>query len=104
MPPASFRERSKYTTRKTADREDLLPSGRIYKFFKCANRKGEPRFSRNSSQCSSGMDIKTSTTLGSNCVPEQRLISPLACESGKDRKSTRLNSSHLVISYAVFCL
>src|SRR5256885_3236901 len=23
---------------------------------------------------------------------------------GRDRKSTRLNSSHLVISYAVFCL
>src|SRR5688500_19223178 len=25
-------------------------------------------------------------------------------QMGKDRKSTRLNSSHLVISYAVFCL
>src|SRR2546426_8631572 len=25
-------------------------------------------------------------------------------EGGLDRKSTRLNSSHLVISYAVFCL
>src|SRR5256885_738183 len=25
-------------------------------------------------------------------------------DSGEDRKSTRLNSSHLVISYAVFCL
>src|SRR5256885_4460422 len=25
-------------------------------------------------------------------------------QSGLDRKSTRLNSSHLVISYAVFCL
>src|SRR5256885_3500376 len=25
-------------------------------------------------------------------------------ERAKDRKSTRLNSSHLVISYAVFCL
>src|SRR2546426_2424422 len=25
-------------------------------------------------------------------------------EFGRDRKSTRLNSSHLVISYAVFCL
>src|SRR5688500_9616582 len=25
-------------------------------------------------------------------------------EDGEDRKSTRLNSSHLVISYAVFCL
>src|SRR5256885_4195598 len=27
-----------------------------------------------------------------------------AAEPGQDRKSTRLNSSHLVISYAVFCL
>src|SRR5256885_2867683 len=27
-----------------------------------------------------------------------------AKEVGSDRKSTRLNSSHLVISYAVFCL
>src|SRR5256885_8336648 len=29
---------------------------------------------------------------------------PLAYEKAGDRKSTRLNSSHLVISYAVFCL
>src|SRR5256885_11857253 len=28
----------------------------------------------------------------------------LACWMPRDRKSTRLNSSHLVISYAVFCL
>src|SRR5256885_9858054 len=28
----------------------------------------------------------------------------LALFAGADRKSTRLNSSHLVISYAVFCL
>src|SRR6266852_1284411 len=61
----------------------LAVNRRVYKFFKCASRKGEPRFSRNSSQCSSGMDMKTSTTLGSNCVPEQRLISPLAWESGR---------------------
>src|SRR5256885_9775842 len=27
-----------------------------------------------------------------------------AQHQGRDRKSTRLNSSHLVISYAVFCL
>src|SRR5437588_2428932 len=27
-----------------------------------------------------------------------------AAERGRDRKSTRLNSSHTVISYAVFCL
>src|SRR5256885_12756291 len=28
----------------------------------------------------------------------------LGCAEREDRKSTRLNSSHLVISYAVFCL
>src|SRR5438477_2241601 len=28
----------------------------------------------------------------------------LHAESGSDRKSTRLNSSHMSISYAVFCL
>src|SRR5688500_20292462 len=31
------------------------------------------------------------------------LVQPLAAGQ-QDRKSTRLNSSHLVISYAVFCL
>src|SRR5256885_3468930 len=29
---------------------------------------------------------------------------PNHCSRAEDRKSTRLNSSHLVISYAVFCL
>src|SRR5436190_16362448 len=28
----------------------------------------------------------------------------VVCKSPEDRKSTRLNSSHTVISYAVFCL
>src|SRR3712207_8692561 len=35
-------------------------------------------------------------------VPEQRGDQPAA--PGRDRKSTRLNSSHANISYAVFCL
>src|SRR5215208_7672435 len=29
---------------------------------------------------------------------------PLPCSRCRDRKSTRLNSSHVAISYAVFCL
>src|SRR2546426_3324312 len=33
-----------------------------------------------------------------------RMVSGLATSTQLDRKSTRLNSSHLVISYAVFCL
>src|SRR5688572_31853708 len=34
---------------------------------------------------------------------QAKLINPLGC-IGQDRKSTRLNSSHSQISYAVFCL
>src|ERR1039457_7575767 len=33
-----------------------------------------------------------------------RWPAPSSCSNCPDRKSTRLNSSHLVISYAVFCL
>src|SRR2546426_8684536 len=32
------------------------------------------------------------------------LVHGACCQPPRDRKSTRLNSSHLVISYAVFCL
>src|SRR5688500_20038890 len=35
---------------------------------------------------------------------DRRLPARLGPHDGLDRKSTRLNSSHLVISYAVFCL
>src|SRR5256885_7028759 len=38
--------------------------------------------------------LATTSPLGTGCVPIGH----------QDRKSTRLNSSHLVISYAVFCL
>src|SRR5437773_3774287 len=37
------------------------------------------------------------------CAREQSLGLPALAES-LDRKSTRLNSSHITISYAVFCL
>src|SRR5256885_5479553 len=36
-------------------------------------------------------------------VPRAK-AAPSSCAATRDRKSTRLNSSHLVISYAVFCL
>src|SRR2546426_5949788 len=43
-------------------------------------------------------DSKTRSTGGSTTTTS------LSSETATDRKSTRLNSSHLVISYAVFCL
>src|SRR5256885_9549541 len=43
-------------------------------------------------------------TKGPTCSPRtMRLMLPFSLTL-KDRKSTRLNSSHLVISYAAFCL
>src|SRR5256885_13024157 len=37
-------------------------------------------------------------------LPELIVHAPALRHEDQDRKSTRLNSSHLVISYAVFCL
>src|SRR5204862_5746036 len=39
-------------------------------------------------------------------IPQQKTSCAIhsGCRSSRDRKSTRLNSSHVEISYAVFCL
>src|SRR5215216_7095361 len=37
-------------------------------------------------------------------LPRSRTVSRASAGAGTDRKSTRLNSSHQIISYAVFCL
>src|SRR5688500_20101385 len=44
------------------------------------------------------------STRGDGRAGERRLIHAVHDDARLDRKSTRLNSSHLVISYAVFCL
>src|SRR5690554_7440635 len=55
----------------------------------------------------SGADIVTvavrRTNLGQN-PDEPNLLDVISPEHYTDRKSTRLNSSHVRISYAVFCL
>ena len=58
----------------------------LFRFFRCARRKGEPMFSRSSCQCCSGMERKTLTILGSNWVPAQRRISSLAWAIGSARR------------------
>src|SRR2546426_8491748 len=56
----------------------------------------------------SALALLPSLTAGSNLTPHShtpmQLQDYLAGLPIADRKSTRLNSSHLVISYAVFCL
>src|SRR3712207_7992162 len=44
------------------------------------------------------------TEIAVAAVQLQRLVDDLEAGIGGDRKSTRLNSSHANISYAVFCL
>src|SRR5688500_19224454 len=48
--------------------------------------------------------LRNSRRPGSRRARDRRGPEPGRQASGPDRKSTRLNSSHLVISYAVFCL
>src|SRR5699024_12714097 len=51
-------------------------------------------------------DINSSMlAVGRDRLLDHGLVVPTAvCDAEKDRKSTRLNSSHVSISYAVFCL
>src|SRR5258708_30682219 len=57
--------------------------------------------------CPKGVAAATCSPPSSACPPRwppaaQRARPP--CPTARDRKSTRLNSSHQIISYAVFCL
>src|SRR5256885_11101008 len=47
------------------------------------------------------LDIRSQ---GNISLEQAQAARDVRLESSTDRKSTRLNSSHLVISYAVFCL
>src|SRR5690606_39614126 len=56
------------------------------------------------------LPISSTTTPWSACVPRPPMATSTCtgsrsrCATATDRKSTRLNSSHVKISYAVFCL
>src|SRR5258708_32039580 len=45
-----------------------------------------------------------SSTAQSQSIIDKRTVDGIGYIDGADRKSTRLNSSHQIISYAVFCL
>src|SRR5438034_2495489 len=50
------------------------------------------------------LPISPSGGSGSQACRSRAACPPRASRASSDRKSTRLNSSHTVISYAVFCL
>src|SRR5687768_18354624 len=51
-----------------------------------------------------GSDVKSRTRFGGDAAATHGSSRFTANEAFRDRKSTRLNSSHGYISYAVFCL
>src|SRR2546426_5859691 len=51
-----------------------------------------------------GADVSANVSVTPANSIDNRLAKLLGYLADQDRKSTRLNSSHLVISYAVFCL
>src|SRR5207249_10424427 len=51
-----------------------------------------------------GLDQRVGVGLGENAALAADLVQAHARVHHRDRKSTRLNSSHVSISYAVFCL
>src|SRR5256885_13122850 len=60
---------------------------------------GRPPVSDTSLRVDVGLLDKLMTLVGELVLARNQIM-----QFGADRKSTRLNSSHLVISYAVFCL
>src|SRR5688572_31573464 len=52
----------------------------------------------------SGVRVPTSNNRGCHPFPDRASTVRLTASINADRKSTRLNSSHSQISYAVFCL
>src|SRR5947207_7585839 len=58
---------------------------------------------RSSEKSGWSMSIASHTTAATK-RPGTMLTRNIQCHEKVDRKSTRLNSSHTVISYAVFCL
>src|SRR5690606_40752893 len=74
-----------------------------------ANRSNSPKSDSScfSTGCRSPSQSRQSCGNGANCTPRAEGASKAACRERSrsiDRKSTRLNSSHVKISYAVFCL
>src|SRR5256885_13079024 len=75
-------------------RSTLFPYTTLFRSFSTNSRCDEPLSSRR---------IRAGIYLVSHSSAE-RPTGTRRCLLPLDRKSTRLNSSHLVISYAVFCL
>src|SRR3989442_8572409 len=75
-------------------RSTLFPYTTLFRSDDLEHAIGEARFAERDFQVAPGLRRRTRR------LHDDRV----AGDQGRDRKSTRLNSSHVRISYAVFCL
>src|SRR5258708_15130648 len=93
-------------------RSTLFPYTTLFRSRECANEKLGPRQSANRFlnvrqrfEQETVVLKKISTVRLNDCAEQIRAFREVPLQTlGSDRKSTRLNSSHQIISYAVFCL
>src|SRR3712207_8612863 len=78
-------------------RSTLFPYTTLFRSMMHRGRGGECHLSDPDELRAFDAELPSRTTLGGTCVRA-------AIAMDRDRKSTRLNSSHANISYAVFCL
>src|SRR2546426_3213162 len=83
-------------------RSTLFPYTTLFRSLGSHIQQGGPVTSQVRESGGSGMS--TVTLIVANTVPSETITGTEPTLVPTDRKSTRLNSSHLVISYAVFCL
>src|SRR5688500_15067796 len=83
-----------------AKRDDIFTGGREY--YSHPNYRGNDKPTIIHQSSATGMQVIPTTGIAQGLKYKAHLNPPEGRTS--DRKSTRLNYSHLVISYAVFCL
>src|SRR5256885_5089093 len=85
-------------------RSTLFPYTTLFRSQRCCFNLKDPKEKRIAHHTLSASRVVYPYPVGAiECQP---VLAPklVVSRSAQDRKSTRLNSSHLVISYAVFCL
>src|SRR5256885_12310272 len=88
-------------------RSTLFPYTTLFrseKFGKLLERNIQRLSSRTGESCLRNRQAAKAPRIDKAQLPSRAQFCDRMSMFGEDRKSTRLNSSHLVISYAVFCL
>src|SRR5690348_17441512 len=93
--------------RRRPPRSTLFPYTTLFRFRQSAKKAAEAhRGDSGSDRATTMRAFDTSAASSARAATEERLSFDRAfsADEAADRKSTRLNSSHPSISYAVFCL